>query len=193
MGTVGTNGTGRERWERYLKFRCTGCGNCCRGTHVMITDADVRRITEGTGRPVHEFVKFTGEDDVEMTTSSPWWIRFDNRRALMTLRWQVGSKCTFLGEDERCEIYEHRPLTCRHHPLSVTLSETGAVMKLSMSRVVRCPAEWDGSLTRRELAGLERWSDRESVSFLEHVRAWNRDRSRRRTPARFLQYVGLRD
>jgi len=157
----------------------------------MITDADVRRITDGTGHQAQDFVRFVDEDDVEMTTSSPWWIRFDRGRALMTLRWKVGSKCVFLQPDERCGIYEHRPHVCRAHPFTVTLSETGALEKLSMSRVVRCPAEWDGHQSRREIIHLDRWGTRESDVFLAKVKTWNRDRSRRRVPNGFLRHLGL--
>jgi Fe-S-cluster containining protein len=157
----------------------------------MITDADVRRISEGTGRPVHDFVRFVDEDDVEMTNSSPWWIRFDRGRTLMTVRWTVGSRCVFLQPDERCGIYEHRPHVCRAHPFTVTLSDTGALEKMSMSRVVACPAEWDGRQSRREIIHLDRWGTRETDVYLAKVKTWNRDRSRRRVPNGFLRHLGL--
>jgi biopolymer transport protein ExbB len=34
--------------ERFLKFRCTGCGNCCKDPLLPLTDQDVARITQKT-------------------------------------------------------------------------------------------------------------------------------------------------
>jgi len=51
-------------WHRYLNFRCTGCGNCCRNTVVCITDGDIRRIVEGTGKSPRDFVCFYTHDEV---------------------------------------------------------------------------------------------------------------------------------
>ena len=68
-------------WRELLKFRCTGCGNCCKGTIVMLTDHDVRRIVEGTGIAPREFVRFFGEDEIKLAKRHPFWIRFANRRA----------------------------------------------------------------------------------------------------------------
>src|SRR5690606_28695269 len=110
-------------WQELFKFRCTGCGNCCKGTIVMLTDHDVRRLVDGAGYAPREFVRFFGEDEVQMAKRHPFWIQFQRRRAAMGLRWKPG-RCTFLDRDDRCSVYEHRPLACREHPFNVTFSET---------------------------------------------------------------------
>jgi Fe-S-cluster containining protein len=179
-------------WERYLDFRCTGCGNCCRGTYLMVTDEDVRRIAKGTKRPIEDFVTFHPVEDINMGQRSPWGVKMSTQRKLMTVKWQRGGKCMFLGADERCTIYSHRPMVCRSHPFEVRLTETGGIDRMAMSRVVDCPAEWDGRTTRRDLGLLERASARESTGYLERVEAWNRSRSiPKRSPREFLRYVGL--
>ena len=176
-------------WQRLLKFRCTGCGNCCRGTVIIVSDVDVRRIVGGTGRPAREFICFVGDEEMTLDKRSPWWIRFDGERAVMALRHRRDD-CIFLEGDD-CTVYEHRPVTCREHPFNTTISTTGAVEYLSLSRVVPCPHEWDGHQTRRELSALRRWNDRQSDEYLDRVRTWNRRAEGPKTPRAFLRYLGL--
>ena len=47
-----------------LKFRCTGCGNCCK-LRVVVTDADVRRLMDHTGLPAQKIVYFYSADEVD--------------------------------------------------------------------------------------------------------------------------------
>ena len=88
----------RPKWERLLKFRCTGCGNCCKQTYICVTDTDVRRLMDGTGRRAEEIVRFAREDEINLGKHHPWWVRFANRRGVMVLRWKRG-RCTFLAAD----------------------------------------------------------------------------------------------
>jgi Fe-S-cluster containining protein len=177
-------------WRKYLSFRCTGCGNCCRETVVLLTDADVRRIADGTGKTPREFIRFFGPDVVEMGSRHPLWVRFDRGRAVMALKWQ-GDHCTFLAPDNRCTIYEHRPVTCREHPFNVSLSQNGAVERMSLSRVVKCPHEWDGRTSLNVIRSVVRWNERQSDVYEEKVKAWNRRRATERTRPGFLRYLGL--
>lgn len=179
-----------QGWRKYLRFRCTGCGNCCRETVVLLTDADVRRISEGTGRAPAEFVRFFGKDAVEMEKRHPLWVRFDLGRAVMGLKWR-GQHCMFLDEDNRCSIYDLRPVVCREHPFNVSLSDSGAVQRISLSRVVECPHEWDGRVSLTEVRSVVRWNERQSDAYTEKVRAWNRRRAGSRTRTDFLRYLGL--
>ncbi len=177
-------------WRKYLKFRCTGCGNCCRGTVVLITDDDVNRIVQGIGRDPRDFVRFYDEERVEIAKSSPWWIRVGAKRAVMALRWQRGPRCIFLSADNDCTIYEHRPVVCREHPFNVTLSESGAVQRMTINRVVDCPHDWDGNRTRREIGRVARWNQRQADDFTGKIKTWNRGAKSRTRPG-FLRFLGL--
>jgi Fe-S-cluster containining protein len=157
---------------------------------VMVTDTDVRRLADGTGRPVTEFARLVGDDDITLDKRSPWWVRLARGRYVMALRWRRGG-CVFLGADNRCTVYEHRPVACREHPFNITHSETGALLHLSMSRVVPCPHEWDGDLKRRDLVAQSRWTNRESEAYTELVKQWNRRGDGARTRPAFLRYLGL--
>ncbi len=183
-------GAAKEDWRKFLGFRCTACGNCCKGTIVLITDADVRRVMDGTGLSAREIVRFFS--NVEMPKDDSLWIRLGKRRVTMGLRWHPSrTRCKFLGEDEMCTIYEHRPVTCRTHPFDMETNDNWGVTDLSISEVVDCPHEWDGDHTVRELKSAERWNCRQVEDFEVKVRAWNRKRSGKRTANEFLRFVGL--
>ncbi len=180
----------QKSWEKLLKFNCTGCGNCCRDTVVCVTDADVQRIVAGTGQEARSFVKFYDEDEVALSKRSPFWVDFGTRRAVMGLTWTHGH-CMFLDKDNRCTIYEHRPVTCRQHPFDIQLSDSGAVTRLAISRVVECPHDWSGNLTRRGLRSLLCWNDRQTVRYFAKVKDWNARRVAKSTVPKFLEFLGF--
>jgi Fe-S-cluster containining protein len=178
-------------WQKYLKFRCTGCGNCCRDTVVCITDADVRRIVDETGKSPLEFVRFFTHDEVSMSTHDPLWIRFKGGNAVMALR-SIHDRCIFLdNKTNLCTIYEHRPVTCRDHPFNVTLSDSGAIEKISLSKIVKCPHAWDGNVSRRDVRRVQTWNERQEESFLKKVREWNRSKRTQKTRPEFLRFLGF--
>lgn len=178
-------------WTRYLKFRCTGCGNCCRDTVVCITDADVHRIIEGTGRSPLEFVRFYTHEEVSMSKTDPLWVKFTDHRAVMGLR-STRDRCWFLdNETNLCTIYEHRPVTCRDHPFNVTLSDSGAVKKISLSRIVKCPHAWDGHISRRSLRATQICNEQQEEAYIAKVKRWNKFPGRRRTKRAFLEFLGF--
>lgn len=177
-------------WRHVLAFRCTGCGNCCRGTCVLVTDADVRRLARGTGRAPRHFVRFAGPDDVALPAHSGLWTNLGRRRGVMALRWN-GRRCVFLGAGDRCTAYEHRPTACRQFPFEATLADDGTLADASLSRIVDCPHAWDGRVGTRALTRVVQASERENAAYRERVRSWNRARIRQRSAAAFLRFLGL--
>ena len=191
LGTVGVRkDMSHQQWQKLLKFNCIGCGNCCRDTVVCLTDADVRRIVDGTGREAGSFVQFYDVDEVGLSKHSPFWVALGKQKAVMGLKWTHGH-CLFLDTDNRCTIYEHRPVTCRQHPFDIQLSDTGVVTHLSLSRVVDCPHDWSGQLTRRGLRSLLSWNDRQTVSYFAKVRQWNSTLKQDQITTRFLEFLGF--
>lgn len=182
---------GRRAWDRLLKFRCTGCGNCCRNTLIPVNDADVRRLMEATARPPGEFVRFAR--DIDMPGRHGWWVRFRTPRqhwtGMAVLRWRK-NRCIFL-EGDRCTVYSHRPLVCRMHPFDLTLrdDDSGPMTSLQIGRPTECPNDWDGDNSRRELGLLERLMWRESAEYVDRIAAWNRRRAGDRSVRAFLTYL----
>lgn len=177
-------------WRRNLKFRCTGCGKCCRETVVLVTDADVHRLREGTGLPAASIVRFFKPDELIMEKRHPFWIEFGSGRAVMGLRWDRGH-CRFLGEDELCTVYESRPVTCREYPFNVVRSGRGCVVSVAIEHVVDCPGEMNGRNRLRDVKSVVAWNETQSATYAEKVRAWNRSRVGRRTRPSFLAHLGL--
>jgi Fe-S-cluster containining protein len=178
-------------WRRYLKFRCTGCGNCCRNTIVCLTDADIRRIIEGTGKSPLEFVRFYNHDHIAMSEDDPLWVKLGKKKLVMGLR-STHDRCVFLeNTTNRCTIYEHRPVTCRDHPFNVTLSDSGAVEKISLSRIVKCPHDWDGNIHRSELRRINNWNEQQQKAYVEKIKAWNKLNATRKTGPAFLRFLGF--
>lgn len=78
---------------------CTRCANCCRTLDIKFRDEDIERIA----------------GHLDMTTADfiATWLQADERDG----RHKASQKpCPFLGEDDRCTIYEVRPAVCREYP-----------------------------------------------------------------------------
>jgi hypothetical protein len=78
---------------------------CCRfdSGYVFLSDSDLRRIAEGTGkRPEEVATTYCRRIDLGVVSR-------------LSLREQENKDCVFWINGE-CSIYEHRPLQCRSFP-----------------------------------------------------------------------------
>lgn len=77
-------------------YECDGCGACCRTWPVLVSDDDAAREPRirREGRELPQYL------------ATPYW-----RYRLFPLPFH--ERCCFLGEDQRCGIYETRPRVCR--------------------------------------------------------------------------------
>src|SRR5688572_1074121 len=120
----------RSFWgAKYLGFRCSHCGHCCRDTIVPVTGSDVARLREGTGLSVARIVSFFAPDEFEDEGDGLTFIDLDVGRRTMGLRRAhdpKGDRCAFFQGD-RCSVYEHRPTTCRLWPFTVRFDERGRI------------------------------------------------------------------
>ena len=57
-------------WLKYLKFRCTGCGNCCKDPLLPLTDADVATIIEQTRERAIDIVRIERRHKIRDVTVS---------------------------------------------------------------------------------------------------------------------------
>ncbi|MBL4883232.1 MAG: YkgJ family cysteine cluster protein [Planctomycetaceae bacterium] len=94
----------QEPWyQDGLKFRCTGCGNCCTGATgaVWVDEQNVAKIAELLDKPIGE-------------------IRLMHTRPLqgkISLTEFPNGDCTFFnGKTRGCDIYSVRPPQCRTWP-----------------------------------------------------------------------------
>ena len=178
---------GRE----FLKLRCTGCGNCCK-LRVVVTDADVRKLMEYTGLSAKRVVKFYTPDEVDDPPRGPEWIKFGPRlrdRRLMALRDRHGA-CQFL-KDDRCTVYEARPVTCRVYPFNLSFDETGRRVKaIEINDACECKYELDDKVDLRAVKRVWFQDDRQDDAYFARVAEWGR-RERYGTQKEFLEFLGL--
>ena len=176
-------------WKHLLRFRCTGCGNCCREPIALVTDEDIRRIVLHTGRDATDVVEFYSPGEIEWGVSNPGWIRLEDEHRIMGLS-RNEDGCRFLGKDDLCTIYEFRPLTCRRYPFNVEFDAHGGIEFLSISDAVECPYELDGRNSLRQIKAVCDWEEKEEQCYYERVESWNR-KEEAGGKREFLKFLGF--
>ncbi len=156
-----------------------------------MTDADVRRLCQGTGLSAPEVVQFPGFGVVEGTIDDDGWVAFgeDPKDAgLMTLRADPTSgACRFLVDDQ-CSVYAHRPRACRLYPWDVELTDEGP--KVGLDIFTECPYESDGSLNVPTLLSEYEFDEEERQDYEERIWDWE-DFGAPDDPLAFLRFLGL--
>lgn len=176
-----------------LKFRCTGCGNCCRSLRVVLTSLDLRRLVDATGHPARELVTWLAPDAVDMSGEPDGFVELSEGRRLMVLAQRAGA-CVLLDADDRCRAYSARPRDCRAFPFDFEGAGAGApalaARQLRLLPLADCHFADDGENDGTALAteDAERW--RELASYHRLVARWNRRAFHRR---RLMRAVGSAD
>ena len=100
---------------------CLECANCCSTTGPLFTDKDISRIAKHLRVKPSEFVeRYLRIDE-------------DNDYVLQSV------PCTFLGDDNRCSIYDVRPKACREFPHTDRIKQH-QILNLTQKNVSVCPA-----------------------------------------------------
>ena len=172
----------------HLRFRCTGCGNCCRELRVPLTHADVRRLVDATGRAASQIVAWLPTLEVDLVGEPGSLVLLDHRagHALMVLA-QQGGACVFLDPEDRCVAHSVRPGNCRLYPFSASFGRRGGIRRLRMLGGARCDYARDGDNDAHALrvADERRWA--EHRSYLLQISRWNRAQRHRTLLGRRLQ------
>lgn len=164
---------------------------------MPLTDEDVRRISERTGDPPREIVRFIDRHAIDMDDEPEAFAILRQGRRIMILRHQNGG-CRYLGEDARCSIYGARPLGCRIFPFDPSFDKQGALRRLKLIQATDCPHELDGDNDAQALRALHTRYQAATRHYQEKIAAWNRQQKQRRragklaqSGAKFLQFLGL--
>lgn len=165
------------------RFSCVGCGKCCNGHHVPLTLSEARMwaadgaqvivlveafLDNGLGLPVQQREHTVRRSAAVRSGESDAYV------AITFAAYNVGP-CRNLDEDNRCRIYERRPLVCRIYPMEINphipLNPTAK----------ECPPEsWEtgpelivgGKLVGRELSELiqrSRQADRDEIQTKDAI------------------------
>ncbi len=107
--------------EVFESFNCLDCGNCCKTTSPMLFEKDIEKLSRYLGIKPGKFVEeflFLDRDGLYAMKTTP---------------------CPFLGEDNRCSVYEARPKACREYP-HTNMRKMHTLLGLAEKNVVICPA-----------------------------------------------------
>jgi Fe-S-cluster containining protein len=129
--------------RKLLKFHCTSCGNCCREPLLPLTDRDLRRLVQHTGQRPDALVRWVTAQQIDLDDEPEAFVDLRIGKRVMTLRHQR-SGCLFLGPDQRCQIYEARPLGCRVFPFDSKFDRAGRLRRLELIQATECPYEETG-------------------------------------------------
>ena len=102
------------------RIDCTACGNCCRTLQIVVDDRDIARLSKRLGATAKAFARQyvqTAPDGVKHFAASP---------------------CSFLGDDNRCTVYDDRPQACRDFPYLDTTNFRGRAL-VTLENVPTCP------------------------------------------------------
>ena len=177
--------------KKYLRFACAGCGRCC-ALWIPVTDADVVRLMEGTGEPAREIVGFTPIKAFKKNTpGSLRVVKFGKKKKdwrVMCVK-EKGGGCQYLKEN-RCVVYEHRPVVCREHPLMIEPSAKGKrIKKIDLNDPCGCAGTLTGRQRKKDLLNKYHWTNREDDAYAEKVEWWNEGGGG--SEEDFLRYMGL--
>lgn len=107
--------------EVFKKFDCLTCANCCKTTGPLFTSTDISRLSKlfkmKTGDFIAQYLKLDEDHDYVLKTTP----------------------CAFLGSDNKCFIYEERPLACREYP-HTNRKNMKQILKLTVKNTEICPA-----------------------------------------------------
>lgn len=177
----------------FLKFRCGQCGTCCR-LRIPVTDADVLRLMEATGKPVEKFVHFFKRSEFGNSPGPIAWVKlgpWHRDRKAMCIH-EVYDRCLFLRPKKGCVIYEHRPVVCREHPFDLTLDDDDCkIVAIKMNEACKCLRTLDGKVSKVYIKRIYRRSLAQDEAYSAKVRRWNR-RKKLGTEREFLEFIGLR-
>ena len=110
--------------DEFKKTDCLQCANCCKTTSPIFTKKDIERISKYFRIKTRQFIDTylnLDEDQDYVLKSSP---------------------CTFLAEDNTCNIYDVRPKACQEYPHTDRKSFE-KISDLTLKNVAICPATFN--------------------------------------------------
>ena len=166
-----------------IRFDCTGCGKCCTGHHVPLTLSEARQWTSSGGQVIVLVEAFLANglglpaDQREHALRRSWPVPCGSTEAHVAITFAAFNpeRCRNLDADDRCTIYEIRPLVCRIYPMEIN-------PHIPLDTAVKeCPPEsWEkgpdlivgGELVDRDLVELiqrSRQADRDEIQTKDAI------------------------
>lgn len=174
--------TGNSDWT-ITKFECTGCGECC-NIPVLNTE-DVRRIAVNQKLDPFDFIEFRGD----LIHPNSRTVKGTSVEGVLVLKQnEERTKCLFLNNENKCDIYEDRPMICQMFPYTPTYIEKKHTYEIEITLSDECEGVGKGSIPNvyniNKIAS--KWRiHRKNYDF--RVRKWNLLPSHLRNLTRFVR------
>jgi Fe-S-cluster containining protein len=107
--------------EAFQEIDCLECANCCKTTSPIFIPADIDRIAKGLRMKSVDFI----EQYLQVDEEGDYVLK--------------SAPCPFLGEDNKCFVYEDRPRACREYP-HTDRKRMYQIMDLTLKNTLVCPA-----------------------------------------------------
>ncbi len=105
----------------FREIDCLQCANCCKTTSPIFRPVDIKRISKKLRISEQQFIS----DNLRIDEDNDYVLK--------------SSPCLFLGDDNKCSIYEDRPLACREYP-HTDRKNMYQIMDLTTKNTEICPA-----------------------------------------------------
>ena len=110
--------------EAFEHIDCLHCANCCKTTGPLFKQKDIERLASHLKLRPAQFVETYLHIDE------------DNDYVLNVL------PCPFLGADNYCSVYDHRPNACREYP-HTNQRKMHTLFKETLNNTAICPAVFE--------------------------------------------------
>lgn len=105
----------------FKEIDCLECANCCKTTSPIFLTSDIERIAKTlkmkTNAFIDNYLKIDEDHDYVLQTAP----------------------CPFLGEENKCIIYEKRPKACREYP-HTNRKKMYQIINITSNNTLICPA-----------------------------------------------------
>lgn len=111
-----------EKHEKaFREIDCLSCANCCKTTSPIFRDIDIKRLSKRFRIKPAQFI----EEHLRIDEDKDYVLK--------------SSPCVFLQDDNKCSVYEDRPLACREYP-HTNRKRMYQILPLTMKNTTICPA-----------------------------------------------------
>jgi len=105
----------------FEEIDCLSCANCCKTTSPIFRDIDIKRLSSHLRMPISDFI----DSYLNIDADGDYVLK--------------SSPCPFLQEDNKCSVYENRPLACKEYP-HTNRKKMHQILTLTRKNTEICPA-----------------------------------------------------
>lgn len=167
-----------------LRFGCNQCGECCRQVQVPLSQADLLRLMRRFGgQPLSQWLQLH-----PIEKSHPEAVMIEGKPVLLTLRTRLPEGGCRMLDDNRCTIYQDRPMVCRTFPFARRGKDLRIAAEFELLVSLACDqVPFHG---QKQVQAEMAICDRDFARYRVLVRQWNQETSARpQSIEAFLAYL----